>query len=353
MKTRKEKMSHKERVLSVLEHGEVDRIPIDIWYTPEVIRDLQSYFKVKSDFDVFSCLGLDKIVWLIPKYSGAPGGINWWGAKIKEINTGTAIYHEVESPSLAGYGTLELIENFPFWPDPDKFEYDEITTFAKNAFQNYATLGPWVSFFEVYCIMRGMEQAMIDLIDTPDMVTAILDKIEYCQTEMMKRLFERAAKHISMVFVSDDMGSQHGLIMSMDMWDKYIKDRMKRWCDLIHSYGIKVFYHSDGDVEPLIPRLIDCGIDVFNPIQHVCSGMDMVELKKKYGDKLIFHGAVDNQSILPFGTPEDVRKETLQCLESLANDKKGYICCSCHNIQAGTPVENIIAMVETVRNSSS
>ncbi len=351
MKSRKEKMSHKERILSVLENGDVDRIPVDIWCTPEIIRDLQSYFKVQNEFDVFSCMGLDKIVWVHPKYSGAPEGIFRWGAKIKKINTGASIYHEVERPSLKGYDKPESIEDFPNWPDPDKFEYDEAVMFAEQAFQNYATLGPWVSFFEVYCIMRGMEQAMIDLIDAPELVITILDKIEFCQTEMMKRLFERASKNISMVFVSDDMGSQHGLLISMDLWDKYFKERMKRWCDLIHSYGIKVFYHSDGAVEPLIPRLIDCGIDILNPIQHVCPGMEMIELKKKYGNKLIFHGGVDNQKILPFGTPQDVRKETLQCLESLGNEKKGYICCSCHNIQAGTPVENIVTMVETVRNS--
>ena len=353
MKSCKEKLNHKERVLSVLERKEVDRIPVDIWYTSEVINNLQSYFKVKTPLEVFNCLELDKIVWVIPKYMGGLDGINWWGATIKKINTGTAVYHEFASQPLKGYDKPELIADFPDWPDLDKFDYEGSVEFAKQSFQNYATLGPWVSFFEVYCILRGLEQSMIDLFDAPELVNVILDKIEFCQTEMMKRLLDRAGKYISMVFVSDDMGSQQGLLMSLDFWDKYFKARLRRWCDLIHSYGIKVFYHSDGAVEPLIPRLIECGIDVLNPIQHICSEMDMVELKRKYGDKLIFHGGVDTQMAMPFGTVDDVRKETLRCLESLGKDKKGYICCSCHNIQAGTPVENIIAMIETVKNESS
>jgi len=169
----------------------------------------------------------------------------------------------------------------------------------------------------------------------------------------MKRYFDIAGDSIDMVFLSDDMGSQESLLFSTAMWDRFLKDRMKRWCDLIHSYNMKVFFHSDGACEPLIERLIDCGVDVFNPIQHVCPGMDMARLKEKYGDKLIFHGAVDNQKIIPYGKVEDVRKETLNCMEILGKDRQGYVCCSCHNIQPGTPFENILALVDTVKNSGA
>jgi len=220
---------------------------------------------------------------------------------------------------------------------------------AQSAITDYATLGPWVSFYEIYCSMRGLEQAMMDLVIAPDYVQKALDKIEMCQTQMLERFLSQAADYVDMVFMSDDMGSQNGLLMSLDMWDTFFKERLKRLCGLIHSYGVKVFYHSDGAVEPLIPRLLDCGVDVLNPIQHVCPGMDMEQLKKKYGDRLVFHGGVDNQSVLPFGTKQHVREETLRCLRSFASDKKGYICCSCHNVQSGTPVENILEMVETVK----
>ncbi len=99
----------------------------------------------------------------------------------------------------------------------------------------------------------------------------------------------------------------------------------------------------------MIADLIDCGIDILNPIQHICPGMDIKALKRKYGSRVIFHGGVDNQSVLPFGTPDDVRAETRKCIETLGAGGKGYIICSCHNVQAGTPIENIIAMIEAAK----
>jgi uroporphyrinogen decarboxylase len=147
------------------------------------------------------------------------------------------------------------------------------------------------------------------------------------------------------------MGSQDNLLMSVEAWDELIGPRLKRWCDLAHRHGVKAFYHSDGAVEPLVERLVGAGIDVFNPIQHCCPGMDMAALKKNYGSRVVFHGAVDNQHVLPFGTADEVRAETADCLASLASDGGGYICCSCHNMQAGTPVENILAMIETVHST--
>jgi uroporphyrinogen decarboxylase len=138
--------------------------------------------------------------------------------------------------------------------------------------------------------------------------------------------------------------------MDPESWEYFLRPRMERWCRLIHSYGIKVFYHTDGASEKLIGPLIDCGIDVLNPIQHVCPGMETDSLKKKYGDKVIFHGGIDNQYTLPFGTAEEVRRETLNCLETLGKGREGFICCSCHNIQTGTPVGNILTMIETVKS---
>jgi uroporphyrinogen decarboxylase len=366
-KNKVNKMNSRERVLAILNNEAVDRIPIDIWYTPEIGDALKKYYNVQDDFQLYDAMGLDKIVLIIPEYRKTPdgesagsqigvgaqtsGGKTMWGVPLKEMQAGKAVYHEFGEPPLKDYNTPESLKDYPYWPDVDGFDYDSAVNMAKRASQNYATLGPWVSFFEIYCQMRGLEQSMIDIALSPELADAILDKIEYCQTEMMKRLFGKAADYIDMCFISDDMGSQESLLLSPQFWDRYFKDRMTRWCEFIHSYGIKVFYHTDGASEELIPQLIDCGIDVLNPIQHVCPGMGMAGLKDKYGDRLIFHGGVENQSVLPFGTAEQVKQETLDCLNTLGRDGKGYIVCSCHNIQPGTPVENIISMVETVKNS--
>ena len=357
-------MNPRERVLAVLNGESTDRIPVDIWYTDEVGSELKKYYNVANDLDLYDAMGVDKIVWIFPGYkesedgqaSGsqvgakASGERTMWGVPLKAVQSGKATYHEFGEPPLKGYNTPASLEDFPYWPDPAKIDYENAKKDAQKASEKYATIGPWVSFFEIYCQIRGLEQSLMDLVLVPELATAILDQIEDRQTVILKRFLSDLNESIDLVFISDDMGMQKNLLVSPEIWAQFFKERMERWCDLIHGYGKKVFYHSDGAVEPLIGNLLDCGIDVLNPIQHVCPGMDTANLKKKYGDRVIFHGGIDNQSVLPFGTPDDVRTETQNCLNTLGADGKGYIVCSCHNMQAGTPVENAVAMVECVQN---
>jgi len=358
-------MNSKERVLAVLNRKAVDRLPVDIWHTPEIEQVLHDHFGTKRDLDLYRKMGIDKIVWISPMYNApdadSPAGSfhdgaaqrSMWGTPLKEQQAGDATYHEFGEAPLRGYETVESLDTYPHWPEPDHFDYEAMVATAMEASKDFVTMGPWVSFFEIYCQMRGLETSMMDLALKPDLVIATLDRIEDCQTQMMRRFFNRVAGHLDMVFISDDMGSQNGLLISEGMWDLFFKDRMTRWCEMIHSYGLKVFYHSDGACGPLIPRLIDCGIDVLNPIQHVCPGMDRSELKRKYGERVVFHGGIENQQALPFGTADDVRQETRECLRTLGAGREGYIVCSCHNVQSGTPLENVLAMVEMVHTEGA
>lgn len=353
-------MNARQRVLAVLERRPVDRLPVDIWHTDEVFRMLAGHFGAADDLDLYRRMGVDKIVWVFPIYR-APGedtaagsthdanaSRTMWGTPLRRIQAGQAVYQEFGDPPLRGYETPASLGDYPFWPDPDRFDYDGMSAIARRAADEFAVLGPWVSLFEVYCQMRGIETALMDLVANPALVTACLDRIEACQTEMMKRFFARAGDALDLVFISDDMGSQQGLLISPTMWDCHFKARMERWCSLVHAHGLRVFYHTDGAAGPLIGRLIGCGIDVLNPIQHACEGMDRATLKHRYGDRLVFHGGIENQRVLPFGTADDVRAETRECLRTLGSGGAGYIICSCHNIQPGTPLENILAMVQTV-----
>jgi len=213
---------------------------------------------------------------------------------------------------------------------------------------NFATIGPWISHFEIYCQMRGLENALMDTLANPDFLDATVERIDAIQTVMLERMLTELKDELDIVFISDDMGMQDSMLISLDSWETHFKHRLKNWCDLIHSYGKKVLYHTDGAVLPLIPGLIECGVDILNPIQHVCPGMNRANLKEQYGKDLIFHGGVENQRTLPMGTVGEVIDETRKCLETLGKDG-GYICCSCHNAQAGTPVENILAMIDTVK----
>jgi len=357
-------MTPKERILAVLNRQPVDRLPIDLWHTPEVAAALRRHFGVADDFAMWQALGLDKIVWDFMEYrpeagdrAGAQSGAGaesggqstMWGVPLRIVQAGEAQYAEFGDAPLAGYTSSSLLDDYPWWPNVERFDYDAAVALAQRVSPTYAVIGPWVSLFEIYSQLRGLEQSLIDLVEAPALVDAVLDRVETIQTDMMKRFLARVAGHLELVFISDDLGGQRSLLMSPRMWARHLEPRLKRWCDLVHGHGLGVFYHTDGAVRPLLKKILDCGVDVLNPIQHACPGMDLAELKQEFGERVIFHGGVDNQGVLPRGTVEEVRAEVRDCLRTLGAGREGFICCSCHNVQPGTPIENILAMVETVQ----
>ncbi len=348
-------MNARERVMAVLNREKTDRVPVDMWLVPELVEQFKEYLGVTDELDIYRKLDIDKIVWLGIAYKGVilkdPNEhqeVNHWGVKFEQVEANEGVeYGEVSFNPLKEIETLEELDAYP-WPDPDEFDYEGAAAEAKELSKEFVTLGPWISLFEVYCQMRGLEQALMDTVMNPELLHRALDHIGASQGEMVRRFLEAADGAIDMVFLSDDMGSQNSMLMSPASFDEFLFPRIKDWCEMIHSYGAKVFFHTDGACEPIIPRLIEAGVDVLNPIQHICPGMDCEELKEKYGDKLIFHGGVENQHTIPFGTSEEVVAETKMCLEELGPE--GYIPCSCHFAQAHTPRENILSLIKTVQD---
>jgi uroporphyrinogen decarboxylase len=359
-------MHPKERILATLSRKPVDRLPVDLWHTPEIAAMLRRHCGVSDDLAMWEALGLDKIVWVFIDYktstgerAGAQSGAGaesggsrtMWGVPIRTIEAGEAHYAEFGEAPMAGFNDPKSVHRYPWWPRVELFDYTGALAQARTASKHFAVIGPWISLFEVYCQLRGLEQSLMDLVDNPELVDAVLDRVELIQTEMMKCFLGEAAKYLNLVFVSDDVAWQRSLLMSTAMWERHLQPRLQRWCDLIHAHGLKVFYHTDGAARPLLRPILDCGVDVLNPIQHACPGMDLLELKQEFGHRVIFHGGVDNQQILPRGTPDRVRAEVQECLRTLGADRQGFICCSCHNVQPGTPLENILAMIEAVHAS--
>lgn len=359
-------MSPRERVLAALRRQPVDRLPVDLWHTPEIGAALREYCGVADDLAAYRTLGLDKIVWVFPDYraagGGAAGGLpgaawdeaggrTMWGAPLRTIQAGAAQYAEFAAAPLADYATPAALELYPWWPDVERFDYAAAAARARTAARDFAVIGPWVSLLEIYTQLRGAEQALIDLLENEDLVVAALDRIEAVQSAMMRRFFAAAAGHLDLVFISDDIASQQSLLISPALWERHLQPRLRRWCDLVHAHGLRVFYHTDGAARPLLGRILDCGVDILNPIQHACPGMDRAELRREFGARVVFHGGVDNQTVLPRGTPADVRAEVRECLRTLGADRTGYVCCSCHNVQAGTPLKNIFAMIQAVHSS--
>ena len=148
------------------------------------------------------------------------------------------------------------------------------------------------------------------------------------------------------IYVAEDLGGQTGLLMARELMQEFLFPRMKRMMDLTRQHGSFVFTHSDGAVRDIIPDFIALCTQVLNPIQWVCPGMDRAGLKRDFGADLVFHGGVDNQRVLPFGAVDDVREEVHENYSTLGAGG-GCILCPCHNIQAVTPPENIVALYET------
>jgi uroporphyrinogen decarboxylase len=179
----------------------------------------------------------------------------------------------------------------------------------------------------------------------PELVHYCLDRLfDFCY-EHTRRIYEQIPGRVNLSYVAEDMGSQQGLLISPEHIREYLLPRMKRMMDLVHEAGAYVFHHTDGAVMPIIPDLVEAGIDVLNPVQWRCEGMDRAVLKERFGDRIAFHGAMDNQYTLAFGSVDEVVREVEDNI-GLLGEGGGYILAPCHNIQAVSPPENVVAMYE-------
>lgn len=349
-------MTPHERIIAVLNRQPTDRPPVDLWLTPEVLRSLLQYTGESDEYELYRKLGVDKIAWVFPGYRtekfdpNVGEGMDPWGVPMQVVQAGIASYMEYGTPPLGLMDDPSQLDDHPLWPDPEAFNFAAAKATAERARSfGFATIGPWISHFEIYCHMRGMENALMDTIAEPEFLHATLDRIDAIQTRMLDLFLGELGDLIDLVFISDDMGTQESQLISVASWQEHLQPRLARWCERIHAHGKKVLFHTDGAARDFIPHLIASGIDVLNPIQHICPGMERGALKRDFGDRVIFHGGVENQHVLPHGTADDVRREVITCLETLGAGG-GYIAGPCHNIQAGTPPENVLALIETVQS---
>jgi uroporphyrinogen decarboxylase len=257
----------------------------------------------------------------------------------------TGVYSEPIHHPLAQYGSVEQIEAAYRWPSPDWWDYSDIPRQVEEAGERPVRGGGSEPFL-LYCLLRGLEQAMMDLIENPDMVEYGLGKLFDIAYEQTARIYEQAPGKVMITYVAEDMGSQESLLFSPVQIKRYLLPGMKRMIRLAHEAGAFVFHHSDGAIRPIISTMIEAGIDVLNPVQWRCKGMDREGLKRDFGDRLVFHGGVDNQYTLARGSVDEVRQEVEDNLRILGA-RGGYIVAPCHNIQAVSPPENVQAMYET------
>jgi uroporphyrinogen decarboxylase len=343
-------MNSRERVLAAINHKPVDRIPTDIWATSEVWAKLRDHFG--KDVDIKAQLHLDGFAGVGPEYVGPAlprmlegETINYWGIRTKSVAHDGGAYDEQSFCPLAAVETIDDLDNYA-WPTADWFDYSAMRSTAEEYHKTKAVDCGYMAPFFFHNLLRGLEQSLIDPLMDPELTHAIITRISDFFYAHHRRMFEACEGLIDVTQVTDDLGSQSGQLIGMDQYNEFYAPHHKRFIDLAHEFGIKVLHHDDGSCRPFLPLLVDMGIDILNPVQWLCPGMDMKELKAEFGARICFHGAVENQQILPFATPDEVRAEVRHCIDSLASDGTGYILAPCHNIQVVTPVENILAMYD-------
>ncbi len=350
-------MNHRERILAAICHQPVDRIPTDIWATDEVWSALRHYCRVENNLEVYNALDIDGIIGITPPYIGPPLKVegsyheNEWGMGFRSQQYATGAYDEQVYHPLAEAQTLDDLERYN-WPSPDWYNYDALPGLAQRTGDRAVECG-YTALFYYHNLLRGLEQSLLDPFDKPDFTHYLILKLSDFFTEYHRRCFEATRGLIDTTQVTDDWGSQHGLLASQRVFEEFYRAPMQRAINLAESYGIHVFHHDDGDMRRLLPVLVEMGIDILNPVQWRCGDWDLPAIKKRFGQQLCFHSAVDNQQTLPFGTPEEVRQQVRWLIDVLGSDGTGLIIGPCHNLQSVTPLDNILALYRTAQQYRS
>jgi len=342
-------MNSRERVLAAINHQPLDRVPTDIWATSEVCQKLLDHFG--SWENINRELHIDGVAHVAPAYIGPqiPGASDEWGNKTAPMQYDTGVYWEQCHHALAHLQTIDDAVAFD-WPQAAWWDTSAMREQALERRKNQVVMCGYMAPFYFHNKLRGLEQSLVDPYENPELTHYILGRISDYFYDNHRRMFEACEGLIDISHVTDDLGSQTGPIISLELYREFYKPHHIRLCNLCKEFGVRIFHHDDGSCREFLPDLVDIGIDVLNPVQWNCPGMETKALKRDFGARVCFHGGIENQGILPFGTPADVRAEVRHCIDDLASDGTGYILASCHNIQPITPLENILAMYDEAWN---
>jgi uroporphyrinogen decarboxylase len=351
-------MTHKERFLMAIQHEEPDRVPIDVWYTPEAEKKMLKHLGEKTEkLSLYAADG-----GYLPHLMGHDFLITWIGPCTSYYMKDTEEYYDewgikwrwVDTKSGNRY--TEMVEHpLANIDDPDQFtmpdfknmeRYKASKKMIEKHGKEYGIMGGIAcSLFELSWYLRGMEKVLEDMVLRKDFLHTYLDKLLGWLWDAGTILVKLG---VDVIWIGDDFGSQDRLLISPALFREFFKPRYARLFSHLRSLNphIKFAFHTDGNNWPIIQDFIDAGVNILNPVQP--KSMDPAELKKKFGKKLTLWGTIDNQETMPFGSVEDVIEETKLRLKTVAPGG-GLLLGPSHNVQPQVPIENIMAFYETVK----
>ncbi len=378
---RKESMTSRQRVLKALNHEVPDRVPVDLGgFQTGIHRDayvsLLDHLGLRDEVMIMDpvqqlarpCEKLLERFHVDIRYVVAHGPESFKGG-IEHNTRGGRLWHDLKdefgvvwsmpddrplymdiSHHPLADATLADITDYPFpkGADPTRFTgLREQAQILRRETPYALSTGIGGVVYEICWYMRGLERWFMDMIENPAFCAALLDRTLEFWLGYYRRFLAEVGDLIDVVMIGDDVGGQAGPLFSPAFYHSVVKPRQKRLVQHIKSLTpAKIWYHTCGSVRQLIPDLLDNGIDILNPVQISAADMDPQDLKRDFGDKLVFWGGgIDTQHVLAFATPQEVGEHVRRNVEAL-KPGGGYVFNSVHNIQAGVPPANIVALFE-------
>jgi len=328
-------LTPRERVLLALAFEEADIVPYHLMIDETVRPQLAGYFgddqferKIINHLPFYNLEA--RITWIDQDVYIDAFGCVWHKLNIPHLDR-----YPLQTPSLTGY-------TFPDLTEPSYFEGVE-QFFACNN-QHFTLCGIAHGFFDRGWSLRGMENFLSDFLINPSFVEEYFE----IMTEMYLGLIDHIARYpFDGIRFGDDWGYQRGVLIGESRWRKFVKPGLKKIFEHARANDLVVMVHSDGDISPLIPDLIEMGVSILNPIQPEV--MDIVEIKRTYGRNLCLNGGISTQLTLPAGTEQDIRREVDACLKYLGKSG-GYVISPAKAILPDVPLANASALIDALVN---
>ncbi len=336
-------MTNKERVYATLRHQQPDKIPYEVGFTQKAWAAMNAHFgdddtwlkQIDNCFGGVMTIPGPKDQWLSDALWQDEFGVQWDRSIDRDIGNVCNL--------VLPDRNLDRLE-FPDPTSPAKWEGFGERAAAAAETGLFVQFSIGFSLFERAWTLRGMENLFMDMVEAPEFVDELLDAICDYNVAIMRQ----AVKYpMDAIHFGDDWGSQRGLLMGRKLWERFLMPRLARQYAVGKEAGRFVTIHSCGKVQEVFPQLIEIGLDLFNPFQPEV--MDVYEMKRQHGQRLSFWGGVSTQRLLPYGTPDEVRREVRRLIAEVGKDG-GYVLSPAHAIPGDAKPENILAMIETVND---
>ena len=330
-------MGTREDVLNSIRHKQPDKIPYDIRFTIDARKKMVAYYNdPEFELKLNNCLTIVRTNThreVSPNIWQDQFGVKWDRTLDKDIGVVKDILI-----------TPQNLDDFVL-PDPDDPKiYQRIRQELPKKRNTLLTVKMSYNLFERAWSLAGMQNVFLYMLDNKDFLNKLLDKI----LEYNLRLIENTCKiDIDAILFGDDWGQQTGLLMGPQLWGEFIEPRIREMYKSVKGHGKYVFLHCCGKIQEILPELIGCGLDVFNPFQPEV--MDVYEMKRLFGDQLTFYGGISTQKTLPFANPQDVGDEVKKLIDVVGNNG-GLIVSPAHAVPGDAKPENIARMIEVLES---